>query len=113
MSDDIGTPSPMTKRRLRVMQDRLTRNEPLATLADQSQVARSIQRRYTARARSVGLGGKPLSKDSAPRFDEDGEPLESFNSFAACDRYLATKIGTEEARHALRLWMMEREMRCS
>ena len=108
MTTEVGPPSPMTKRRLRVMQDRLSRNEPLATLDDQPQVSQSIQRRYTARARVLGLGGKPPARDKESRFDEDGEPLDDRNEFDAVDRYLATRPGTEAAAHALRIWKMQR-----
>ena len=111
MALEVGPPSPMTRGRLRVMQDRLTRNEPLAIAEDQPRVARSIQRRYTARARSVGLGGKPPARDKEARFDEDGEPLDDRNDVDAVDRYLATQPGTESAAHALRIWKMQRGLR--
>ena len=97
------------------IQGRAERGESLAQASDQPVVTESIRRRHASQrkdgmhttARSVRGPAKALAGDA--RFDEDGNEIEKVGEFDCCDRYLATKIGTESAAHALQIWRQQRD----
>lgn len=113
-------PSPMTEARLKQMQQRPARGEPLAGLADQPAVTKSIGERgkktskhgFTVLARSVGHKSKQQKAREA-KFDDDGEEIEVWHPFAALDRYLEIALTcrgplSREGRAALDQVMRER-----
>lgn len=98
------------------MLDRASRSESLSQAIDQPGVTESIRSRHASQrmdgihtaARSVG--SRPSTVSAESRFDENGEPIEKASDFAAMDRYLGTRPGTESAAHALRIWRDERAL---
>ena len=102
-------PSPMTPARLRLMQARAAKGQPLTQPGDNAGVTASLRNRSTSLAghavlaRAVGHKRK-LQTSKLAKFDDDGDEIEIPDEFAAVDRYLATKPGSAAALAALAAW---------
>lgn len=93
-------PSPMTEARLRVMQKRVAREQPLAVAADQPLVVDSVRERVMERA----LGKKKFQATRDAKYDDDGDEIEVETDWTLIDRYLATPLGSPAAGAALAMW---------
>lgn len=95
------------------MQQRAAKQQPLTRPSDNSGVTASLRNRSTSlaghavMARAVGHKRKVQTSKLA-KFDDDGDEIEIPDEFAAVDRYLQTKPGSEAALAALAAWRAEK-----
>lgn len=117
-------PSPMSEKRLLVMQRRAAEHEPLSQPTDQPVVTADVQSRARGRyakidkdgfrvmARTIGHKSKTQSSKEA-KFNEDGDEIEDVGQFTLLDRYLSIALNcrgplTAEWWRALTDWKLSR-----